>query len=275
MNRVFFLFQFICAACVGLRAQSFKQPQAFPYVGLTAYSTEQQDPFSFLGNQGALANATSSAIGIFGENKFGLKELAQYNISGLVKSKFGNFGFSTQLAGSSTFKENNIGFAYGRKLSSKLDIGAQFNYYNYRIPGYSGASAIYFDVAALMHVSEKLNIGFQVSNPTSVTLLKTENEKLPALYKIGMGYDASKDFFVAAELLKTEGQEVAAVAGFQYNFLKQFFVKAGVNTQTSLLFTGAGIKLRYFRLDIAGSYHPQLGFSPGILITTNFKNRVL
>lgn len=259
---------------MSIRAQTFKQPQAFPYVGLTAYSTSQQDAFSFLGNQAALATATSSSIGVFGENKFGLKELAQYNLSCVVKSNLGNFGLAAQLSGSETFKENNIGLAYARKLSPKLDIGAQFNYYSYRIPGYSGASAVYFEVSAMMHVSEKLNIGFQASNPTSVALLKAENEKLPSTYKVGLGYDASKDFFLAAEFLKAEGQPIAAIAGFQYNFAKQFFFKAGVNTQTSLLFAGAGIKLGQLRFDLAGSYHPQLGFSPGILITTNFKGRV-
>jgi hypothetical protein len=27
------------------------------------------------------------------------------------------------------------------------------------------------------------------------------------------------------------------------------------------------------RLDVSGSYHPQLGFSPGVLFITNFGNK--
>ena len=49
------------------------------------------------------------------------------------------------------------------------------------------------------------------------------------------------------------------------------FVKAGFISESGTPYAGAGIGWKNLRLDISSSYHPQLGFSPGILLIMNFK----
>ena len=41
-------------------------------------------------------------------------------------------------------------------------------------------------------------------------------------------------------------------------------------SESGTAFTGLGVAWKNFRLDVSGSYHPQLGFSPGIMLLTNF-----
>jgi len=98
-----------------------------------------------------------------------------------------------------------------------------------------------------------------------------DNEKLSSAYTFGMGYDASERFFVSAEIIKEEEKPVNVNTGFQYNFMKQFFVRAGIATETTNSYAGAGLKWKHFRLDLTGSYHPQLGFTPGILVIADIK----
>ena len=104
----------------------------------------------------------------------------------------------------------------------------------------------------------------------SAKLGKDGDEKLPYAYKFGLGYDASENFFVSGEIVKEEDKPVNVTAGMQYQFAKQFFVRAGFLSESSTMYAGAGVSFKNMRIDVAGSYHPQLGLSPAVLFIANF-----
>ena len=260
-----------------LSAQSLRYSLAQPYTSLSAYSLQQNDPLSFTGNQAALARAKQAGIGVFVERRFMLKETSVYTLATSVPTRLGNFGIQINYAGFKNFRENKIGLAYARKLGKLVDVGVQFNYYGYNIPAYGKASAIDFEIGTMLHLTNKLNAGIHVCNPvggklgnTSATL-SADKEKLAAAYKIGLGYDASERFFISSEIIKEEDKAVNVIAGLQYRFAKQFFAKAGFISESGTAYAGAGIGWKNLRLDISSSYHPQLGFSPGILLMMDLK----
>ncbi len=256
-----------------LTAQSLRYSLAQPYISLSAYSVQQNDALSFTGNQAALALTKQAGIGIFGERRFMLKETSVYTLGAAVPTRLGNFGIQLNYAGFKNFRENKIGLAYARKLGKLVDVGVQFNYYGYSIPAYGKASAINFEMGALFHLTGKLTAGIHVYNPIGGKLGKDKEEKIAAAYKIGLGYDASDRFFISSEIIKEEDKAVNVIAGLQYQFAKQFFAKAGFVSETGTAYAGAGIGWKNFRLDIASGYHPQLGFSPGILLIMHFKSK--
>ena len=256
-----------------LGAQSLRYSMSQPYISLSAYSDHQNDALSFTGNQAALANTKHAGIGIFGERRFMLKETSVYTLGAAVPTRLGNLGIQINYSGFKNFKENTIGLAYARKLGKLVDVGVQFNYYSYRVPAYGNASAINFEIGALFHLTDKLNAGVHVYNPVGGKLGKSSEEKLAAAYKMGLGYDASEKFFISAEIIKEENKVVNVVAGLQYQFAKQFFAKAGFVSESGSGYAGAGVGWKNFRLDIASGYHPQLGFSPGILLIMHFKSK--
>ena len=256
-----------------LTAQSLRYSLAQPYISLSAYSQKQNDPLSFTGNQAALAQSKSAGIGVFGERRFLLSETSVYTLGASLPTRLGNFGIQINYAGFKNFTENKIGLAYARKLGKLVDVGVQFNYYGYRIPAYGNASTINFEIGAILHLTDKLNAGIHVYNPVGGKLGKNSNEKLAAAYKIGLGYDASDRFFISSEIIKEEDKPVNVIAGLQYQFAKQFFAKAGFISGSTTAYAGAGIAWKNLRLDISASYHPQLGFSPGVLLIMNFKTK--
>ena len=256
-----------------LTAQSLRYSLAQPYSSLSAYSVQQNDALSFTGNQAALALTKQAGIGIFGERRFMLKETSVYTLGAAVPTRLGNIGIQLQYAGFKNFRENKIGLAYARKLGKLVDVGVQFNYYGYSIPAYGKASAINFEMGALFHLTGKLTAGIHVYNPIGGKLGKDKEEKIAAAYKIGLGYDASDRFFISSEIIKEEDKAVNVIAGLQYQFAKQFFAKAGFLSETGTAYAGAGVGWKNLRLDISSSYHPQLGFSPGILLIMHFKSK--
>lgn len=264
-------FVIICiAVCLKTAGQSIRYPLAMPYTGLSAYSVKQNDAFSFTGNQAALAQNKVAAAGVYSERRFMLANINAYSLAAALPSKFGNFGVQANYSGFKNFTENKFGLAYARSLGSKMDVGIQFNYYGYRIPTYGNASAVYAEAGAVFHVSDKLNAGVHVYNPMNAKLGKDGDEKLSGAYKFGLGYDASDNFFVSGEISKEDDKPVNVTAGAQYQFAKQFFARLGFLSESSTVFAGAGVSFKNIRVDVAGSYHPQLGLSPAVLFIANF-----
>jgi len=254
-------------------SQAVRQPIAARYIGLGAYSINHVDAFSFTSNQAALAQIKNSAAGIYAEKRFLLSSTNMYSAIAVLSTKQGNFGLQADYFGYKNYNESQIGLAYARSLGSKLDIGIKFNYYGFRIPAYGNSSAVNFELGAIAHLSEKLHAGIHAYNPVGGKLSKTDNEKLSSIYKFGIGYEASDKFFVSTEIIKEEDQPVNVDVGVQYNFMKQFFVRVGTSTETTNSYVGAGVSWKNFRLDISGSYHQQLGFTPGLMLIVNFNNK--
>ena len=259
----------VATAC----GQTLRRPVAAPYISFGAYSLHHADVFSFTSNQACLAQLKNAAAGVYGERRFMMNELNTYHAAIGLPTRSGNFGLKAGYSGFSRYNETQIGLAYARNLGSKVDVGVQFNYNSIRAAGYGNATAISFEAGSVFHISEKLHTGFHVNNPVGGKFGKDQQEKLPSLYTAGFGYEASEKFFFSAEIIKEEDQPVTVNAGFQYKFISQVLARAGMSSATSSAWIGLGLYLKSFRLDVTTSYHPQLGWSPGLVLIFNFKKR--
>jgi hypothetical protein len=230
------------------------------------------DVFSFVDNQASLAQIKNPAMGIYGERRFLLTETSMYEGVLAIPSGLGNWGIDLKYSGFKNFNESQIGLAYARSLGSKIDIGLQFNYYSYHIPSYVSDKTVTAEVGAIIHLTEDLNAGIHVYNPVGGKFVRS-NEKLLSSYAMGFGYDVSEKVFISTEIVKQEDAPVNINAAVQYNFMKQLFARAGISSGTSSYFAGFGLGWSNFRLDISGSYHPQLGLSPGLLFIMNLDKK--
>ena len=268
-SHFYFLIFILCLSGFAAFSQTLRQPISAVYLGLGAYSMEHGDVFSFVNNQASLAQVKQITAGVYGERRFLLSATSMYNAAKAVPSSLGNFGISLKYLGYKNFNESQVGLAYGRSLGNKVDIGIQFNYYGYRVPSYNSDATVNIEIGAIVHLTEKLNAGVHVYNPVGGKFSKTD-EKITSAYKFGLGYDASERFFVSGEIVKEENFPVNVNAGFQYRFAKAFFARGGIATATSVGYAGFGVSWNNLRLDVTGSYHPQLGLSPGILLIIDF-----
>lgn len=254
-----------------LHGQALRDPISAGYIGLGAYSINHVDVFSMSSNQAALAQIKDFSVGVYGEKRFLLAATNMYSAVVAMPTKKGNFALQADYFGFKNFNESQLGIAYARGVGNKLDVGIKFNYYGFRIPSYGSASTVDFEAGAIAHLTEKLNAGIHVYNPIGGTFSKGDNEKLVSIYKFGLGYEASKGFFVSAEIMKEEDLPVNVNAGFQYTFVKCFFVRGGIATSASSYYAGAGLSWKNLRIDVTTSYQSPLGFSPGLLLIVNLK----
>jgi hypothetical protein len=255
---------------VSLSAQTVRQPISAFYPAIGVYSKNLSDPFTMIVNPASLANIKSAGAGVYSERRFLLDAFNQFTGVGAFKTSSGNFGFQADYFGNKNYNESQLGLGYARSLGSKVDVGAKFNYYNLQIPAYGNASTFHFEAGVLMHLSDKLHAGVSVFNPVGGELNKETNEKIAAVYRGGLGYEVSDKFFVTAEMVKEENKNIAVNAAFQYIPVQQLIIRAGINTLNEQPFAGVGLRMGQLRLDLATSYHPQMGISPAVLLLYQF-----
>ncbi|MBS1934689.1 MAG: hypothetical protein JST96_11875, partial [Bacteroidetes bacterium] len=237
-----------CFTAIHCTAQTIHPAVKADYIQFGGYSKNFTNAFSFVSNQASLASQKNISAGAFSEQKFSLKELSLSTLVIAVPTSAGGFGLKADYFGYSDYNESQLGIAYAKKLGSTVDIGVQFNYYEMRMNGYGNYSTINFEIAALFHPSEKMNLGFHIYNPAGGKIGKNINEKLASVYEAGVGYEASDQVCVQAIISKEENHAINVNAGIEYIFNKQFFARLGVNTQSTSPNAGVGLSWKNIRL---------------------------
>lgn len=232
------------------------------------YKTEQNNALHIAANQAALGSFKNFAAAVYGENQFLLQELSLFHLALAQPAGNGAFGLQMAYNGNADYNTSTVGFAYGRSLNEHVAIGIQFNYLAQHLRGYDNAAQVTVDAAMQFHFSEVLHAGFHVGNPAGALLDKTI-EKAPAFYTAGFTYQPSQQFGITAEFMKTANAPLALQTGFEYFFSEKLWAKAGINSGTTAFFVAAGFGLKRFNIEAVGSVHPQLGFTPGLMLIYN------
>jgi hypothetical protein len=267
----FLWFHLLLIGVLPVFGQVTVQPVAARYLSLGAYSNQFNDVFGAKANAASLSTLKQGGIGVYGERRFNLEQLNMYSLSAALPTSSGTFGLQGNYFGFSQSNQTQLSLAYGRKIVETVEIGAAFHYHTISQAGiYGSSSAITGSLGMLLHLSPKITAGLNAYNPFRASWSKGEEERLPSRYTFGMGYDASEKFFVTGELEKEENQPVNVNLGIHYQLIDQLFIRGGISSQTSSYFAGLGLQLSGFRLDVATSFHPQLGVSPGVLLLYNF-----
>lgn len=251
-------------------AQTAHSPLKSLYTGIGTYSKHFTDAFSVATNQAVLADFEHSTVGIYGEQRFGIKELQTMATSLVLPVRSGAIGVNIHQLGDAKFSNTQLGLAYGRKLGKRVNLGVQFNYHTIRIASYGNTGIITAEIGTIWQVSEKLQLGLHLNNPAGGIAGKQKAEKLPTVYKMGLGYEVSRQFYLSIETTKQEDRPVIINADMQYQFAGQFFARMRVLTETGQFAAGVGYAFKKFRMELISSFHPQLGFTPAILLLFRF-----
>ena len=257
-----------CLLALPASAQSLRYPQAAPYIGQGAYSYHFVDVFSCMANQAALARLPAAGGGVYAEKRFLQEKLNSYSAIIAMPAKLGGWGITAHYLGSGEYNESQVGIGYGKKLG-QVDLGVQFNYAMMRAAGYGSDGTVTVEIGTLWHITEKVHAGIHVYNPSGGKYGKQEQEKMAWVYKIGGGYEASEKLLVSADIVKQEDKPVNVQAGIQYALHNKFFLRAGIATAATTPWLSAGWAWKNIRADITGSYHPQLGLTPGLMLLFN------
>ncbi len=228
--------------------------------------------WSIQNNQAGMANTEHIAAALNYGNMFLTKETATDNVALIVPVKYGVAGISFNYFGYRLYNEMKVGIAYGRSFGKVLRIGLQLDYMQTTLgENYGKKSGVTFEAGLQSDITENLTIGFWAFNPVMIRLADYADERIPAIYRIGIAYRFSKSLFTTLEAEKrTDYQPVVLRGGMEYSIMEKFFLRAGFGTAEEIFSMGFGMKFKFLQIDIAAVMHNSLGFSPEMGLVLRF-----
>jgi hypothetical protein len=261
----FFFFHFIFF--YQLKAQIGNDNIGSRSTSMGGYSTTLSDLWSANNNQAGLGFASNFSGGIYYENRFLLKETS-YKAGALIfPVKIGAFGISVTSFGFELYNETKAGISYGQRFGDKFSVGVQMNYLNTKLANeYGSKTSITGAIGLIAKLSKEITIGMHVYNPTQSKLAEYDNERIPTIMKLGLGYQFSEKVLLGVETEKDMNFEAIFKAGLEYHITEVLYLRGGISTNPTQYAFGFGMKLKDFKIDLSSSFHQTLGMTPAISI---------
>ena len=224
-------------------------------------------------NQAAMAFSDNKAIGVFAENKFGLKEL---NTGALAFTypleKAGVLGLSIYSFNQSVlFSRQKFGLAYALKLGNNFSSGMQLNLIRSFTAEYGSAFSFCGEIGLYFKMNEKTSLGVHVFNPTSSRYNKSNNERIPTLMRIGLAYQISENSILLAELENSSINSFNFKGGLVYQISERLSMRASVKSYPFASAFGLEISTKKININLALQFHQVLDISPGISLDHYFE----
>lgn len=236
--------------------------------GMAHATVALQSPVALFNNQAGLVGLKKLAVVVAAEQRFLLPELQSVAVGAALPTKSGTFGIMAQSFGYEEFRQQKIGLSFARKLWNSLSVGAQFDYFQTRIPEYGNRGTFTFEAGVQANISKTLMVGAHVFSPAQVEI--AEGENLPTIFRLGLAWSASERLVVCTEIEKDLDFKPRWRTGLSYQPLHALSIRAGYATEPSMLFFGVGFNFgNSLQADMAGSFHQTLGFSPSAGVIWN------
>ncbi|MEA3443281.1 MAG: hypothetical protein U9R19_00995 [Bacteroidota bacterium] len=226
-------------------------------------SVMQADLWSLWHNQAGLAFLNKTTFGVHYENRFIINEYGYQAFGLAVPSKYGTVGISISYFGYKLYNEKKFGLAYSRAFGDKFSFGLQIDYLHTHIDQeYGNQGVAVFEAGVMAEVIDNLFIGAHVYNPTQSKLAIYEEERIPTVYRFGLGYSILEKAFISLEYEKDIDFETRFKAGLEYNVVKNFYLRTGIKTKPFENAFGLGYVFDNIHADIAFTNHEILGLTP-------------
>lgn len=271
------LFKILCLISFLITIQniSYAGSENFPVgarsAGMANSTVMISDLWSVYHNQAGLAYLNNIYAGAYFENRFNISQLGIKSTAFVLPTNSGTFGASVTYFGYSKYNESKFGLAYAKKLSKHFSVGMQFDYLNTSIGDeYGNKGAFVFELGLMAEPVENLLIGVHVYNPTRSKLAVYQDERIPTVFRAGIGYKFSKKVIVTVETDKNLDFKPTYKAGFEYHFIKGLYLRTGISANPNQNFFGMGYAFKSLSVDVAFSTHEVLPMTSHFSVNYKF-----
>ncbi len=233
-----------------------------------------EEVWAFQNNPGALAAISTFSAGLSYENRFLLKEFQTQGFAVAIPLKVGVISIGGDMFGYRNFRSYQAGVGYSMKLSEKFFAGVQLNYKGLSLSSNYGAKHSISAAAGIYaKVTENWKIGVSAYNVGRAKLSDFEDDRFTTVFRLGTSYLFSKKFLIAVEGEKDIDNPFRFKTGLEYEPLKNFFIRGGVQTAPIEFSFGFGYHFNQIHLGVGSSYHQILGWSPNFSIVFQAKTK--
>jgi hypothetical protein len=250
-------------------AQFANNPVNARYAGMAGTGAALTDPWSGFQNPAGLSLVRNLSMGIHCENHFLIPENSIKAIMVDIPVTKGTIGVSYSFFGCTLYFESRAALAFGKTFGEHLSAGIQIDYLMIGQSGdYGNMHAVVPEGGMLVRPLDKLTIGFHLFNPARQQFPQSQDQVIPCVMQIGVGYRLIDQVLLCAEAEKETLEKQVWKAGFEYEMIRNLNLRIGVSSaEISRYAIGLGYKFHHYTLDFALSHHQWLGFTPYITLT--------
>jgi hypothetical protein len=217
-----------------------------------------KDSWSFFNNIGAMDRMEDSELGVSVDQRFGLKELSTFGLSGVAKKEFGSIGFGISRFGGDFFNQQQLGLGFSNTLGI-VSMGAKVDWLQTQIEGFGTGNAFLLSLGGVAQLGPEIFLGAHFSNLTQSRISKNSDQALPTLVQLGIGYFPTKSLSIHTELEKDVDLPAIFKLGIEYTLAEWILLRTGINSHPSRLSFGLGIRKHRFGFDYAYGQNSALG----------------
>jgi hypothetical protein len=236
-----------------------------------AYSIHFNNAFSFISNAACLGARRGFECGLSLEQKWAMKELKEYQLA--VTNETGRTGIGVMIrsSGDADYGEKDFKLAYGKNLG-KIELGIFFNYLIEQVPGYPDHEFLRSGIGIRYHVSPKLITGWEIGMPVFGHIGETNKETGSRSFRMGMGYEVTGDILMTFQIVEQSRTPMNFFGSLEYQYNKEFLFSFGIDSGTGSPYFKSGWKKNQLGILIYSSFHPLLGFTPGLIFLWQAKS---
>jgi hypothetical protein len=248
------------------------RPSGAYQAGLGGASVGVSDVWSAANNQAGMAFLRHPGAGIYFTNAYFLQELSTKSVTGVFPIKKGAFGLAFNYFGYNYYNEINTGLSYAQRFGNNFAVAVQLDYLHLGQGGFDDLgdkSAVTFELSMMGRITKNFTIGAHVFNPVGI---KYNNfAKIPACYRLGIGWYPIQQVLVAVETEMQTNEKVNLKGGVAYRPISFIDIKAGYASLPQLWDFGVGLYFGDFAVDLTPTWNLMLGWSTHVAISYQFK----
>jgi hypothetical protein len=225
-------------------------------------NTLLSNAFSVVNNPAVVSDLKKWQAGVFGEKRFGQKELGTSNFSIAVPNKWVDFGAAVSFYGFDKFNQQRFVLSAAKKLAPTLALGVQLNYLNTSIGEYGNSGAWVLGAGIVYQPISKIKVAFMLFNPNQQQLSNKVSDNVPTYARFGLSYKVNEKVDVLVESEQGLEQKTIFRSGIKYHLNKRIAFGFGASSQPVLLSFGTTIQANKLAIDLAAQVHQVLGIIP-------------
>jgi hypothetical protein len=230
-------------------------------VSLGGAAVALTDVWALSNNPAGIAAQKQLELGAYAHNRFSIKELTTVGLLAVYPlAKVGTIGLDVQRFGGDLYNEQRLGIGVAHQLGV-VRLGLKADLLQVRVKEWGSRKAVALSMGIQSEVVPGLTFGAHIYNINQAKLAQFEDERVPTVMKIGLGYQVAPKVLLVVEAEKELEQSVAVKGGVEYRLLPALGLRTGFNTGTRTGSAGVDIRFKQFQVAYALGAQNQLGLS--------------
>jgi len=255
--RFLFLFLFLFAKKLNAQTTSGARFMAMANAG-----SALEGVYSLGGNQAGVASVDQLKLALtFHEHNYStdVRSIAAFFV---FPSSIGVLGFYANMYNLGyDLNELRGGLTLSRLLTSKFAVAGTLNYHHRSISEYGIDKALSFDLGFQYKLSEYWLLGTHFINPLAYISTDELSYEIPAQIRLGASYMLSNQVLLAMESRLSMDKYQDFRLGLEYSIITSLNLRGGTSFLPFKRYVGVGVDFNKISVDVASSFHPQLGMS--------------